>query len=67
MLGFYSCSSRSLRKGTGSDGWAAELGSAAAAQGGEALTWEEDCRARSVMVLLDEEDAAVVQKPEITV
>lgn len=71
VLGFYPCNSQSLRKGTGSDGpWSAELGSAcaAAAQSGDALTWEEVCRSRSAMVLLDEEDASVaVQRSELMI
>eukprot|EP00434_Breviolum_minutum_P018271 symbB.v1.2.016120.t1/scaffold1220.1/size130986/5 len=71
VLGFYPCNSQSLRKGTGSDGqWSAELGStcAASAQSGDALTWEEVCRSRSAMVLLDEEDAAVaVQRTELII
>ncbi|CAK9003158.1 Putative protein disulfide-isomerase C1F5.02 [Durusdinium trenchii] len=61
VLGFYTCTSQCLRKGTGSasNAWSAELGSAVAASGGDALTWEEVCRSRSAMVLLDEEDPTV--------
>lgn len=68
VLGFYTCTSQCLRKGTGSasNAWSAELGSAVAASGGDALTWEEVCRSRSAMVLLDEEDPTVaVQRPEM--
>jgi len=69
VVGFYPCNQQSLRKGTASDAgaWSAELGSAAAcaAQRSEALAWEEVCRSRSAMVLLDEEDAGAAQRADM--
>ncbi|CAJ1419901.1 unnamed protein product [Effrenium voratum] len=68
VVGFYPCTQHCLRKGTLSDGpWAAELGSAAAASAArsEALAWEEVSRARSAMVLMDEEDAGSVQRTDL--
>jgi len=71
VVGLFPCTQECLRKGSEVDGgaWAGELGSAAAikAQRSEAFSWEEACRARSVMVLLDEEDAGAAQKTDILI
>lgn len=69
VVGLFPCTQQSLRKGTAYEtgAWAAEIGSAAAAAAhrNEALSWEEACRARSAMVLLDEEDARAVPQSDM--
>lgn len=70
VVGLFPCIERCIRRGSLGDSstfaghpWAAEVGPAI--QRNDALNWEDACRSRDILVLLDEEDAAAIQRADV--
>jgi len=61
VVGLYPCTARSIYRGVTGDNdcWAVDVG--VTTQGTDTYTWDEACRARSIVILLDEEDPSVAQ------
>lgn len=66
IVGLFPCTERAIRRGIASDAdiWQFDVGTSS--HRGDGLSWEDACRARSVVVVLDEEDAAAIQRADGT-
>jgi len=66
VVGLFPCTARCLRRGAAmgevGDMWSVDVGYAV--QRSDALTWEEACKAQSLVVVLDEEDQLAIQNQD---
>eukprot|EP00927_Polykrikos_kofoidii_P035876 TRINITY_DN30381_c0_g2_i1.p1 TRINITY_DN30381_c0_g2~~TRINITY_DN30381_c0_g2_i1.p1 ORF type:complete len:3775 (-),score=772.57 TRINITY_DN30381_c0_g2_i1:67-10008(-) len=65
VVALFPCTEKSIRRGVGSEGglFSVDLGSTQV-QHTESLSWEEACKSRAVVVLLDEEEPGVIHAEE---
>eukprot|EP00747_Dinoflagellata_sp_TGD_P088028 gnl/TRDRNA2_/TRDRNA2_163852_c3_seq1.p1 gnl/TRDRNA2_/TRDRNA2_163852_c3~~gnl/TRDRNA2_/TRDRNA2_163852_c3_seq1.p1 ORF type:complete len:524 (+),score=95.22 gnl/TRDRNA2_/TRDRNA2_163852_c3_seq1:48-1574(+) len=65
VVGLFPCTERCIRRGAAADGgpWSFDVG--ISVQRSDALTWEDACRARNVVVLLDEEEPSALQRIDL--